>query len=198
MLPPQGGEIAPWPQHEFEMVGSAPVARRDESVLGPSEPPAGRSEAAGQPRVRLAYLLVQVALRRERAMENMLAPLGLSPTQSRVLLYLSKTTDASMGQVADYIVIDRTSLTRAIDKLVAGGLVIRSEPAHDRRITCLRLTSAGQEICESVLAQFVSHSQELLRHVAEEEIGRTSDVLATMLAQLIDDPAQARRVAELF
>jgi DNA-binding MarR family transcriptional regulator len=162
-------------------------------------------EAAGQPgavrqsseKLRLTHLLVQVALRRDRVVSDMLAPLGLSLSQWRVMIYLSAAPNASMGEVADYVVIDRTSLTRAVDKLVEARLLNRTASAHDRRITTLRLTTAGQDLCARILARVVDHSEGLLEAAADADVACAAGVLENMLARLIEDRARTRRVADL-
>jgi MarR family transcriptional regulator, organic hydroperoxide resistance regulator len=162
--------------------------------------------AAGQPgavrqaseKQRLTHLLVQIALRRDRAVSDILAPLGLSLSQWRVMIYLSAVPNASMGEVADYVVIDRTSLTRAVDKLVEAQLLNRTASAHDRRITTLRLTAAGQEVCARILARVGDHSERLLEAAADADVACAVGVLENMLARLIEDRARTRRVADVI
>jgi DNA-binding MarR family transcriptional regulator len=49
--------------------------------------------------------------------------------------------------------MDRTSLTRTIDSLVARGLVDRSTPPRDRRTVLVEASPAGQSLADEVRAQ---------------------------------------------
>lgn len=148
---------------------------------------------------RLFHLLIQVAMRRDRVAAEILRPYGLSITQWRALFYLGfRRTGSAMTELADYLVIDRTSLTRAIDKMVAGGLVLRTEPAHDRRMTQLTLTGAGADLRECLVELITDHCERLVEGLAEDDVRRATHVLETVLERLIGHRAGARRLIELM
>jgi DNA-binding MarR family transcriptional regulator len=154
--------------------------------------------ASAQPTLQLMHLLVQVAARRDRAASDILAPFNLSPMQWRLLLYVAFAPDAAMGEVADYLVLDRTSLTRAVDKMVDRELVLRTEPPHDRRMTTLRLTPQGRALFDTLFVQFTDHAEWLLEAAGEEEIRTMTRVLEATLTRLIGHRSGARRILNLF
>jgi DNA-binding MarR family transcriptional regulator len=147
----------------------------------------------------LFHLLIQVAMRRDRVANDILRPYGLSLTQWRALFYLGfRRTGSAMTELADYLVIDRTSLTRAVDKMVAAGLVLRTEPAHDRRMTQLTLTAAGGELRETLMALLNDHCERLVEGIPDEEVRRASRLLETVLERLVGHRAGARRLIDLL
>lgn len=147
---------------------------------------------------RLFHLLIQVAMRRDRVANDILRPYNLSMTQWRALFYLGfRRTGAAMTELADYLVIDRTSLTRAVDKMVAGGLVLRTEPAHDRRMTQLTLTAGGNDLRNTLVDLVTDHCERLVEGIAEDDVRRATRVLETVLERLIGHRAGARRLIEL-
>lgn len=144
-------------------------------------------------------LLTQVDLRRDRVIQNIIRPFNLSASQARAVMHLGlRPNGAAMTELAEILVIDRTSLTRTMDKLVAAGLVQRSEPEHDRRVTQITLTDAGQRVRRSLIELMAEHSQRLLEGVAEADIAGASRVLEMILQRLTGPKAGADRHAELL
>lgn len=148
---------------------------------------------------RLLDVLTQVNLRRDRVIQDIVRPYNLSVTQARALLHLGlRPNGAAMTELADILVIDRTSLTRTMDKLVAAGLVDRREPAHDRRITQIILTEAGAAVRQTLTELMADHSGRLLEGVPEEDIQGASRVLTTILERLVGHKAGAQRLIDLL
>lgn len=156
-------------------------------------------DALGRSQSRLFHVLTQVDLRRDRVIQDIVRPYNLSVSQARAVLYLGlRPNGAAMTELADILVIDRTSLTRTMDKLVAAGLVERHEPEHDRRITQITLTPEGEGVRATLAELMADHSQRLLEGVPDEDIHRTGDVLAAILERLVGHKAGAQRLIELF
>lgn len=76
--------------------------------------------------------------------DQQLAACGLSSTQYAVLSHLDRAGDASVAQVADAMVMDRSTLTRNIAPLQRDGLVQVTGAQDDRRRKVLALTDAGR------------------------------------------------------
>jgi len=77
--------------------------------------------------------------------DQLLAPTGLRVTQFSVLAKLKRTGPLAINALADHMVMDRTTLGRAVQPLERAGL-IRIEPApSDRRAKELHLTKAGEK-----------------------------------------------------
>jgi DNA-binding MarR family transcriptional regulator len=73
-----------------------------------------------------------------------LAPSGVRVTQFTVLVALSLSEQLSLSQIAERLVMDRTTLTRNLRPLERDGLV-RIERGPDRRERYMRLTAAGRK-----------------------------------------------------
>jgi len=77
--------------------------------------------------------------------DQFLAPTGLRVTQFSILAKLKRTGPLAINALADQMVMDRTTLGRAVQPLEREGL-IRIEPApSDRRAKELHLTKAGEK-----------------------------------------------------
>jgi DNA-binding MarR family transcriptional regulator len=86
------------------------------------------------------------ARKRARALtrhyDRYLRPHGLRSTQFSVLAVLSQKGPTRLGELADILGLERTSLTRSADVLLRQGWV-REAPAEDARERWFALTAAG-------------------------------------------------------
>jgi DNA-binding MarR family transcriptional regulator len=107
-------------------------------------------DAAGEfpfaPEDYLLHLMAATATFREAALDQALRPLELNVSRYRVLSALMRCGDSTMSDLASFVAVDRTTLTRVADSLVAAGLVSRIADDTDRRRVLLSLTDAGREL----------------------------------------------------
>ena len=69
----------------------------------------------------------------------------LSVPQLRTLVFLHRSPNASLSQVADYVGLKLPSVSKMIDVLVKRKLVIRRNSSEDRRTILLKLSPKGLE-----------------------------------------------------
>ncbi len=103
----------------------------------------------------LAYcncLAVRQAARRvSQFYESHLAPLGLTASQYSILARLNRLGAMSINQIAEAMVMDRTTTGRAVRPLERDGLV-RIGTAEDGRKRVVSLTAAGKKRAAAALA----------------------------------------------
>lgn len=75
-----------------------------------------------------------------------LAPYGVTGAQWTVLNVLYYGQARSPADLASYIGIDRSAITRLVDRLEAKKLVVRQQDPTDRRGLTLALTPKGREL----------------------------------------------------
>ena len=90
-----------------------------------------------------AHALRKAARHVSALYDQALAPYGLRGTQFSILARLAATGPWSMQALADKLVVDRTTLARAVQPLERDGLVALSADPADRRIRLLTLTAQG-------------------------------------------------------
>ena len=74
-----------------------------------------------------------------QAFDEALQPSGLKATQLTLLAVLSRRGPAALSELAEMLVMDRTTLTRNLKPLAAKDLV-RIDPGDDRRLKIIALT----------------------------------------------------------
>jgi DNA-binding MarR family transcriptional regulator len=75
--------------------------------------------------------------------ENALRPLGIRATQFTILQVLLRTGELSQGQLAEFLAMDSTSLTRTIATMQRHNW-IKEHRGQDRRERWLSLTKSGE------------------------------------------------------
>jgi DNA-binding MarR family transcriptional regulator len=76
--------------------------------------------------------------------EDHLSRVGLTSTQFSILVYVDEVEAASMKDLVDAMVMERTSVIRALQPLERDGLVVIGPHEEDARRNVVRLTDAGR------------------------------------------------------
>jgi DNA-binding MarR family transcriptional regulator len=76
--------------------------------------------------------------------EDHLSRVGLTSTQFSILVYVDEVEAASMKDLVEAMVMERTSVIRALQPLERDGLVVIGPHEEDARRNVVRLTDAGR------------------------------------------------------
>lgn len=140
------------------------------------------------------YLQYHVVRQRETELGKMLAGLDLSIPKWRILSTLNRLGLSSMGEVADFCAIDRTTLTRTMDQLVAAGYVERQSTAEDRRRTLLDLTGRGRAAYQTAVSAVIDFNAKAMRGISETDVAVLERVLRQVVCNVIGDDDWARDI----
>jgi DNA-binding MarR family transcriptional regulator len=80
------------------------------------------------------------------AARDTLATAGVSAAQLFVLSALVDGDEASLSELAERTMTDRTSVSAVVDRLVQGGLVTKGTSDEDRRRASIRITPKGRTV----------------------------------------------------
>ena len=130
------------------------MANIDKPALPPSDPP--QTSPYGDADY-LFHLLVAVSRHRDDDLERAVRPLGLNLSYYRAMGVLAHFAPCTMTELAEFSMVDRTTLTRTVDQLVTRGLADRRHANSDRRQIMLCLTETGW--VRFVMAQEVVRSR---------------------------------------
>jgi len=70
---------------------------------------------------------------------------GLSQAEAHILCHLKEAGDSPLADVHRAFAHKRSTLTSVLDRMEAGGLVLRESSPDDRRSFVIRLTAAGKK-----------------------------------------------------
>ena len=134
------------------------------------------------PPADLTWLLHRAAQRMRAALDQVARTCGLAGVRDWIVLSaLTAEPGRTQLALAHDLGLDKTTLTFLLDRLEAGGLMIRSLDPHDRRARIPELTDTGRRIQAEVTRARDRAEAELLSAFSEDE-QRLLRALLTRLA----------------
>jgi len=115
---------------------------------------------------------------------------GLSQ-QGRLLMLLRKHGPATQGGFARLAGLDKSWISRIIERFVVDGLVERQPLASDRRCLELHLTPAGEEEAGRYDALLTAHAETFFDTIPSEQHAELERALAALVGALRVQKPQA-------
>jgi MarR family transcriptional regulator, lower aerobic nicotinate degradation pathway regulator len=138
-----------------------------------------------------------LARHREAVLEQAFRPLGINVPRYRALAVITQMQPCGMTELADISAVDRTTMTRTIDQLVAAGLVERATPPTDRRQVLLTATPTGAAVTRKAHQAVYRVNRRALEGLSDHVQRTVVRAQQSMLANLVQDPELTRRVLTL-
>lgn len=99
-----------------------------------------------------------------------------------------------MKDLALFTAMDRTTLTRAVDQMVAEDLVERWSSPRDRRRVNVSLTDRGEAVYIQAAAALANGNTAMLAGVEEADLRGAARVLRQVVRNLVEDPLKASKL----
>jgi DNA-binding MarR family transcriptional regulator len=141
------------------------------------------------------FWLTQVIGSRDRRLTQELRQFGLRVPEWRVLASLCARRRCSMSELADLATIDRTTLTRTVDRLEQAGWVARLNDASDLRITRLAPTASGERLFQRIWPTVERLNRVAIEGLPAGAIDKLRWTLERMKDNLDQQPAADERAA---
>lgn len=141
------------------------------------------------------FWLTQVMGARDRRLNADLKGFGLRVPEWRALAALHARRSCTMSELAELASIDRTTLTRTIDRMQQAGWLGRLSDGTDMRITRLALTATGERLFARVWPAVARLNEAALAGVSPAMVERLRTTLAQMKSNLDEEPAASERAA---
>ena len=118
----------------------------------------GWNTAAGGMTIVTSIMRVQQIFSGE--VEAVLKPVGLTFARYEVLMLLecSRSGQLPLGKIGERLQVHPASVTNAVDRLEADGLVTRAPNPHDGRSTLASITRAGRKVAASASGTLNHHA----------------------------------------
>lgn len=137
-------------------------------------------------RDRCLCLHVQRAARAlARRFDDALRPFGLTSGQFSLLMSLNRPAPPTIGEVAQLLVMDRTTLTANLKPLEVRRLLKIAVDEKDRRNRRLQITSAGEKVLAAAMPVWRSTHDDI-----DQVLTRSADRLRADLNALAHIPVQ--------
>ena len=130
------------------------------------------------------FWLTQVIGARDRELAQGLKDFGLRVPEWRALAALYARRGCTTSQLAELATIDRTTLTRTVDRMQDAGWLERLADEEDMRVTRLALTATGRKMFERIWPEVERLNELALDGLSKAEIDSLKRVLERMRANL--------------
>ena len=97
------------------------------------------------------YYIYAIQAENFATLNHVLRPHGISVMFWRVLAVLQESDGHNIGYLSGKLAIDRSNLSRIVDRMARDGLIERKTPPHDRRNVLVCITEAGRRKVEEAL-----------------------------------------------
>jgi len=127
----------------------------------------------------------------EERLLRQVGPRQLTFSQFKLLKLLALTDAQTIGDVAAFLGVSNPAASKAVDKLVRQGLVVRTEAQADRRATELSLTDSSRRVLAAYDAVKNRKLAGVFRQFSAADLRRTSELLDQLSAGIVDHTAKA-------
>jgi DNA-binding MarR family transcriptional regulator len=141
------------------------------------------------------FWLTQVMGARDRRLNAALKGFGLRVPEWRILAALYSRRQCTMSALAELASIDRTTLTRTVDRMQEAGWLSRAADGDDMRITRLALTAGGERLFVRVWPTVERLNDAAVAGLSAAMVERLRGMLAQMKSNLDEEPAASERAA---
>jgi len=130
------------------------------------------------------YLMNRIMGRYNTSLRDEMAKLGLSTPKARALAVLSVNDGLLIRDLAVFTVVEQSTLSRALDKLQADGLVRREVDREDSRGIRVFITEAGRTAFEELWPYMAAAAARMFGGIEEDERRAFVGTLQKMLANI--------------
>jgi DNA-binding MarR family transcriptional regulator len=110
-----------------------------------------------------------------------------SPTQCQVITELAGTGPIPLGELGRRLCLEKSWMGRAVDGLVAEGLVAKRANPEDSRSWLVSLTAAGKHRHKALIDQIREHAGRVMGQLSVKERAMVNESLVLLLRALRDD-----------
>jgi len=111
---------------------------------------------------------------------------SVSFNECHILMELSRSSDIAMADLISGLGLDKSVVTRTVDKMVRSGLIVRKENPEDRRMKALSLTDRGKATAVSINSHMNGKFTRLFASLEGDnglETLRSAQIMASVFAK---------------
>lgn len=111
---------------------------------------------------------------------------GITLSQCHAIVELGRAGDLSLNDLAEKLGLDKSTVSRSVDNLVATGYILREPNPEDRRLVSLGLTDAGRQAYRQLEARMEAYFASVLADIPHDKADTVLTSLELLLTALRD------------
>ena len=135
----------------------------------------------GEGDLGLVDALAQLTFAVQGALSRVAAERGLSIASAR-LLGIVRDRQPTIGELATFLQLDKSSVTGLVDRAAERGLVARTASDLDRRSVRVSITAAGREVIDRGAAEFEAQIAVLVADLPPAQRSRLAVIASQVVA----------------
>lgn len=132
----------------------------------------------------MGYWLKQVYEAIAEDFQKQLDHYGVTVAQWPVLCSLYSGTSKTPAEVATHVRVDRSAVTRLLDRLEAKGLVLRVNSTVDRRSVTLTLTRKGKQLVPKLAEISRKSNKKFMQGLSAAEQNHLTEILKNITTKI--------------
>jgi DNA-binding MarR family transcriptional regulator len=134
-------------------------------------------------------LLREVARMYSRAQRVVADCCRTTSTQCHLLTELERSGPLPLSELGSRVMLEKSWVSRAVDAMVARGLVTKEPNPLDARSWLVTLTADGERTVRELSATLDQHAEQLLSSLSEKERAAVQNSLLILMKALREDTA---------
>ncbi|QBF30513.1 MarR family transcriptional regulator [Thalassococcus sp. S3] len=114
-------------------------------------------------------MMNRIMARYNARLRGRIRSMGLTTAKMRALAVLSVIDAPLVGELAVYSIIEKSTLSRALDALEADGLIVRSMDREDSRAIRISITPDGRRAFEEVWPDMLDSYEAMFAGIGDDE-----------------------------
>ena len=106
---------------------------------------------------------------------------GVTISQCHAIVEIGRSGEISLNELAELLVLDKSTMSRTINNLVEDGLVIRELHPEDRRYVKIKLTDKGMKVFKNIEESMDRYYKAIFNSVPEEKREQVLDSLKLLI-----------------
>ncbi|MDD3225248.1 MAG: MarR family transcriptional regulator [Clostridium sp.] len=106
---------------------------------------------------------------------------GVTIPQCHAIVEIGRANEISLNELAEILTLDKSTMSRTINKLVEDNLVIRKTHSEDRRYISIRLTEKGIGIFKTIEKSMNEYYQGIFMSISKDKREQILDSLQVLI-----------------
>lgn len=131
-----------------------------------------------------SYLITRIAHRYNQTIHAEVKAMGLTTIATRVIASLQVFGELTINELCVHALAEQPTMSRALDRLEADGIINRSVKDEDNRVRVIRLTSEGQALATKIWPAMQGANDALLDGIPQADRDATMRTLLKVLENI--------------
>lgn len=92
---------------------------------------------------------------------------GVTISQCHAIVEIGRSENISLNELAELLTLDKSTMSRTINNLVEGGLVVRELHPEDRRYITIKLTDSGINVFNNIEGSMNQYYKDIFTLIPE-------------------------------